>query len=85
MILPLKMVIFHDFPIKHGSYVHHRYGSFPMAHHHHQAVLVLLSDCTPRDPAALVLLNGPCIGHTAEGAMDYPLVMTNIAIENGDL
>lgn len=33
----------------------------------HKAVLVLLSDCTPRDPAALVLLNGPCIGHTAEG------------------
>ena len=31
---------------------------------------MLLSDCTPRDPAALVLLNGPCIGHTAEGAMD---------------
>lgn len=33
----------------------------------HKAVLVLLSDCTPRDPAALVLLNGPLIGHTAEG------------------
>lgn len=38
---------------------------------HRKAVLVLLSDCTPRDPAALVLLNGPCIGHTAEGAMGF--------------
>ena len=33
----------------------------------HKAVLVLLSDCGPSDQAALVLLNGPCIGHTSEG------------------
>ena len=33
-----------------------------------QAVLVLLADCSPTDPAPLVLLNGPCIGHTAEGS-----------------
>ncbi|CAK9020498.1 unnamed protein product, partial [Durusdinium trenchii] len=33
----------------------------------HKAVLVLLADCSPTDPAPLVLLNGPCIGHTAEG------------------
>ena len=30
--------------------------------------MVLLGDSGPGDPAALVLLNGPCIGHTAEGS-----------------
>jgi len=33
----------------------------------HKAVMVLLADSGPGDPANLVLLNGPCIGHTAEG------------------